>query len=312
MTKEQYLKDLKNNIQSLSLDEQNEAIQYYSDYFEEAGDDEKVMAELGSPEDLAQTIIEKFANALVNAKSTVKDSESNSNEEQNSESKSNSPYDALYFEFEKSKVINLVMNLGAAEVVLIPGKKYTIETRGISRDAMNCYLSSDGTLTINNSKRININFWSHERRSRIIPRILVSIPENAELNRFKLVVGAGDLRSKDISLTASQGTVDVGAGNLVLKSLHGGSLNLRCGMGNLEFTGKITGQSNIDCGMGSVRMILLGDAEKYSYDAKVGLGDVKFNDEKKSGVCQVLNNPKKENHFSVNCGMGSVSIKFVK
>ncbi len=68
MTKEQYLKDLKNNIQSLSLDEQNEAIQYYSDYFEEAGDDEKVMAELGSPDDLAQTIIEKFANALVNEK----------------------------------------------------------------------------------------------------------------------------------------------------------------------------------------------------------------------------------------------------
>ena len=33
------------------------------------------------------------------------------------------------------------------------------------------------------------------------------------------------------------------------------------------------------------------------------------NDEKKSGVCQIFNNQKLENHFSVNCGMGSVSIK---
>ena len=43
MTKKQYMTALKNNIQSLTLDEQNEALQYYSDYFDDANDDEKVM-----------------------------------------------------------------------------------------------------------------------------------------------------------------------------------------------------------------------------------------------------------------------------
>ena len=65
MTREEYMKALKSNIQSLTVDEQEEALQYYADYFDEAGDDEKVMKELGTPEEVASSIIEKFANALV-------------------------------------------------------------------------------------------------------------------------------------------------------------------------------------------------------------------------------------------------------
>ena len=68
MTREEYLNELKSSIMSLTSDEQAEAIQYYSDYFDEADDDEKVMRELGTPEELAKTIIEKFANALVDRK----------------------------------------------------------------------------------------------------------------------------------------------------------------------------------------------------------------------------------------------------
>ena len=68
MTREEYLNELKSSIMSLTTDEQAEAIQYYSDYFDEADDDEKVMHELGTPEELAKTIIEKFANALVDTK----------------------------------------------------------------------------------------------------------------------------------------------------------------------------------------------------------------------------------------------------
>lgn len=307
MTREEYLKELKNNILSLSLDEQNEALQYYSDYFEEAGDDEKVISELGTPEELAKTIIEKFANALVDTSSTVKEN----NKEASGDKKENYKNDdALYFEYDKAKVSNLVMSFGAAEVVVISGKNFAVETRGISEDAMNCYLSSDGTLTVNNSKRLNINFWSHERKSRIVPRILVTVPEAAKLQKMKVSVGAGNFRAKEVLLNCENGSIDVGAGNVVLKSVYGGHFNLRCGMGNLDYSGSITGRCNIDCGMGNISLKLKGKADDYSYDAKVGLGDFKFNNEKKSGVCQVVNNSKKENHFSVNCGMGSVSIKF--
>lgn len=302
MTREEYLKELKNNILALSTEEQNEALQYYSDYFEEANDDEKVINELGSPEELSKTIIEKFANALVDSKS--------SSDKEKREETVNGYNDALYYEFKKSSVSRLNIRVGAADVAMIKGKNFSVETRGITEDAMNCYLSNDGTLYINNSKRFNLNFWNHDRRTRWIPKILITVPEGVDLEKIQISVGAGNFRAKDVDFGFTTGSIDVGAGNLVLNALKGGRLNMRCGMGNIDYTGAITGSSNIDCGMGNISIRLKGNPSDYSYDAKVGLGDFKFNNEKKSGVCQIYNNERKENHFSVNCGMGSVSVKF--
>lgn len=308
MTREEYLNELKSSIMSLTSDEQAEAIQYYSDYFDEADDDEKVMRELGTPEELAKTIIEKFANALVDTK---KAGEGDSGEDDSSDNagSGNRSIDALYFEFAKNKVVNLSMDFGAAEVALIEGDKYSIETRGLQEECINCYLNKEGTLVVSNNRRFNLNFWSHNRRSRIVPRILVTVPKNASVEKLRISVGAGKLISRKISLSCQSGSVSVDAGNLVLDGIFGGKINVRCGMGNLEYKGSITGNINLDCGMGSVRLNLKGDPKRYSYDAKVGLGDFRFNDEKKSGVCQIYNNQKLENHFSVNCGMGSVTIK---
>ena len=305
MTREEYLNELKSSIMSLSSDEQAEAIQYYSDYFDEADDDEKVMRELGTPEELAKTIIEKFANALVDTK---KAGEGDSEQEESTSSSEGYSIDALYFEFEKSQVKNLSLDFGAAEVAVIEGNKYCIETRGLPEEALNCYLNKEGTLVVSNAHRFNLNFWSHNRRSRIVPRVLVTVPADASLGKLRVAVGAGKLVSKKLSLSCNSGNINVDAGNLVLDGIFGGKLNMRCGMGNLEFKGSVTGNVNLDCGMGSVNIELKGDPKSYSYDAKVGLGDFRFNGEKKSGVCQIYNNQKLENHFSVNCGMGSVNI----
>ena len=306
MTREEYLNELKSSIMSLSSDEQAEAIQYYSDYFDEADDDEKVMRELGSPEELAKTIIEKFANALVDTK---KAGEGDSEQEEENASADGYSIDALYYEFKKSEVKNFSMDFGAAEVALIEGDKYSIETRGLQEECINCYLNKEGTLVVSNNRRFNLNFWSHNRRSRIVPRILVTVPENASVEKLRISVGAGKLVSRKLSVSCQSGSVSVDAGNLVLDGIFGGKIDMRCGMGNLEFTGSVTGTVNLDCGMGNTKISLKGDPKNYSYDAKVGLGDFRFNDEKKSGVCQIYNNQKKDNHFSVNCGMGSVTIK---
>lgn len=320
MSKDEYLSELKINIMSLTVEEQNDALQYYSDYFDEAGDDEKVIKELGSPAELAETIKEKFANALVDTKKkSSSSSESSCDSESDSSSGSSAKkaadgvdFDALYYEFDKKKIRNLTMRFETADVVLIPGSGnlFCVETRGILENDLNCFLDSEGSLVINNNKHLNFNFWGHERRTRFVPRILISVPENTKIEKLKINVGAGNFRAKGISLEYEKGDINVGAGNIVLDSLYGGSVNLKCGMGNLDYFGEITGRSDIDCGMGNVRLQLSGKPEDYSYDAKVGLGNFKFNNEKKSGVCQILNNQKKNNHFSVNCGMGNVSIKF--
>ena len=61
MNREEYLSELKRCIQALPLEEQEEALEYYKDYFDDADNDSKVIEELGDPEKLAEEIKEKIA-----------------------------------------------------------------------------------------------------------------------------------------------------------------------------------------------------------------------------------------------------------
>lgn len=302
MTRDEYFRDLKNNIQSLSLDEQSEALQYYSDYFDDAGDDEKAMEELGSPEEVAAIIREKFSNAL------VKQGKENQSEDSSQSGNFTSSEDGLHFCFEPSEVKNLDFGFGAAEVVFINGSKFEIETRGISLDGLNCVIDQNGTLIVKNTRKLaHLRFWTHERSSRVIPRILVTIPESASVDFFRLCLGAGKLTTKNSLLNYKSGIIEVGAGNLVIQNVNGEKTNIRCGMGNLELSGKLTGRTNVDCGMGAVKLKLDQNGNLCSYDAQVGMGSFRFNDFKKGGVgnCSC---DRKDTHFSVNVGMGDVSI----
>ena len=118
---------------------------------------------------------------------TMQAGEGDSEQEESTSSSDGYSIDALYFEFEKSQVKNLSLDFGAAEVAVIEGNKYCIETRGLPEEALNCYLNKEGTLVVSNAHRFNLNFWSHNRRSRIVPRILVTIPAGWALSRKNLM-----------------------------------------------------------------------------------------------------------------------------
>lgn len=55
MKKNEYLEKLRNNLRNIPEDEANDIMEFYSEYFDDAGveNEDKVMAELGTPERLA-------------------------------------------------------------------------------------------------------------------------------------------------------------------------------------------------------------------------------------------------------------------
>lgn len=63
MNKETYLEALKREIAALPADEQESALQYYADYFDDAGpeNEQRVITELGRPEELGAFIRSKFS-----------------------------------------------------------------------------------------------------------------------------------------------------------------------------------------------------------------------------------------------------------
>lgn len=62
MTKEEYLSALRREISALPYEEQEEAIQYYADYFDDSNntDIEAIIAQLGSPKELGAALVAKF------------------------------------------------------------------------------------------------------------------------------------------------------------------------------------------------------------------------------------------------------------
>ena len=65
MSRTEYMRELDALLQGISKEEREEAMQYYNDYFDDAGseNEEKVIEELGSPAKLAETC---FTNPLKN------------------------------------------------------------------------------------------------------------------------------------------------------------------------------------------------------------------------------------------------------
>ncbi len=58
MNRTEYMRELDALLHGISKEEREEAMQYYNDYFDDAGseNEEKVIEELGSPAKLAETI----------------------------------------------------------------------------------------------------------------------------------------------------------------------------------------------------------------------------------------------------------------
>ncbi len=75
MNKTEYLKELSNKLKKMPREEANEAVQYYSEYFEDAGaeNEQSVIERIGSPEQLSKQIISECAiKSLDVPKKTVK------------------------------------------------------------------------------------------------------------------------------------------------------------------------------------------------------------------------------------------------
>ena len=87
MKREDYLLELKNNLGSLSPQEVQDVLDYFTEYFEEQNDDEKVIAELGSPLEAAREILknmEKDASAQAESQNSNHQSENETNVDQDS------------------------------------------------------------------------------------------------------------------------------------------------------------------------------------------------------------------------------------
>ena len=293
MTRERFLSELQQELNSLPVAEQKEAMDYYRAYFEDADDDEHVIEQLGSPQEVAQSIKEKIASVP-----SMRKQETNQENE------------GHYGEFSGSEVHSLEVSIGAAEVVITSGPKFSVEYKNIAPKNLSFGLSGLGKLTICNVASFsNFSFWMRKKdEDRTPARVLIRIPENIELDYVKLSMGAGSMITKTVSIKTKRLDLNVGAGNMLVTGINGGTGKIKCGMGNLEYKGILKGTITVDCGMGKLLMGLSGNEDEYSFEGTVGLGTIQFNKIQKDGIGKIECENKKQNHIRATCGMGLIKI----
>jgi hypothetical protein len=105
--------------------------------------------------------------------------------------------------------------------------------------------------------------------------------------------------------------IELGAGNMEIKSIEADKMNLKCGAGliNAEYAGAES--INLKCSAGSINVRLFGVKEDYNYILESALGMVTIADESYSGVAQSqkIQNYSDKN-VDINCTMGNIKISF--
>lgn len=299
MKKEDYLAVLEEKLASLPENEASEKIRYYADYFDEFGDDENAALSLGNPEELARSIL---ADKEVQVRSSEKTYLELSS-------------DKLYWEFPSSCVKNLSLHLGSLNALIIPGSNYSVETRGLSGEEIHCFVDKTGTLTIQNTKVIpGLSYFSHshERNRHFYPRVLITVPENAEIYSFFVGIGAGILKSDKIDIKYQKGFFQVFAGNVELSRLIGEKNIIRCAFGRISLDGRFPENTDVDNFLGKVSINTETKKENCSLESHSILGKIGWDDEK----IDILGTKKIDgtggNRFSINGVLAYTAVTFNK
>lgn len=212
-------------------------------------------------------------------------------------------------EFSNKEIKEMDITLEAAYVIFQEGQDFSLKTENTEINEVKCDLSANGRLRIDNRNRYSKSqriFTTHDKDN--IPRILITIPQNLNLNELSIEMGAGNFVAQDCSIKSETTHISIGAGQLILKKVNTNKLTTECGAGNLVFEGKVNSKAKIHCGFGNTEVKLMGNRADYDIDASVGLGAIRVNDEKLNGFGETKSKSDKGKELSIECGLGNVSV----
>ncbi len=337
MTSKEYLKDLKKLIKTLPVEEQDEALDYYTQYFDDAlaaaeemsegkTEDElmeAIIKDLGTPEQLAAEIKDKFASvpATTGKRYDYKKEQRPEGFEEDGEYfkgrrayAENARVATGPFIVKSAGVQKLELDCNMAEVVIIPAKGNEIiaEGRGPRGFGMKFDLDN-GTLRIKNNlkearmffrKRTGFPFGMNT------PRILVELPENLRLESFVIEMSAGAIRAENLSVTTGRFGVAINAGDVKVQGVTSDKTKIDCNAGSVSVKGTFRGKTLLDCNAGSITFETTGSVRDYSLTEDINMGSVTVNGEKHKAFADDYTSGEKANDIlaDVNCGKIDITI----
>lgn len=341
MNRTEFLAALRRELDFLPKDELDDAIRYYDEYINDAGEDEeKVIAEMGTPHKVA----EEFKNEYYDRKTV--------GEEVKQESKKEISWktvlicilavgfgvpvlgmirDALpgisgiviliiiivlliKFLGNRTNQRNAVSNTTVQtcsdiENIHLDLKAGNFEFR--TGDAFGVDTMSAGEVKVNSY--IANNTWVVEGSKTIGNNdngvVSIIIPKGFHAKKAVMKLTAGNILVSGLS--ADNTKVEVGMGKCEIKNMYSQHLDVKCGMGDVVGNCSMNGDVNVDCGMGNVTLNVTNGADDFNVTATAGMGCVDIGGTKIHGAGSKMdNNIGALHNINVKCGMGNVKLWF--
>lgn len=307
MNKTEFLAALRRELSFLPKDELDDAIRYYDEYINDAGDDEeKVIAEMGTPHKVA----EEFKNEYYDRKNVNDESAKHNNQI----SWKTVLVCILAVGF-GVPVLNMIRNAlpGITGIVILvvvivllikflgnkTNQRIAVDTMSAGEVKVKSYIANN-TWTVEGSKTIGNN------ENGVVSII---IPKGFHAKKAVMKLTAGNILVSGLS--ADNTKVEVGMGKCEIKNMYSQHLNMKCGMGDIVGSCSMNGDVNVDCGMGNVTLTLTNSADNFNMSATAGMGCVDIGGTKIHGAGSKLdNNIGALHNINVKCGMGNVKIGF--
>lgn len=155
--------------------------------------------------------------------------------------------------------------------------------------------------------------------------LIVYIPEDLELEKVRIVTGAGkinidNLKTERLAFELGAGEAEIkslnvtkdckiegGAGKLTIVSGNINDLNLDMGVGETNLNTILTGKSEINAGVGNLNINLQNSKENYRIKTDKGIGNIRI-DGKEISSGEVYGNG--SNFIDVDGGIGNIEIDF--
>lgn len=184
----------------------------------------------------------------------------------------------------------------------------------------------NGELVIDDNIKIASNFGFNNDDNH--PFVTLYIPENADLDKVEIDMGAGyvnvnDLNTEDLSIdlgagefegskiNAKDAKLSVGAGHLIIDEFVSDTVKMDCGTGKMEVYGNVQGDADLDCGIGNIVLSVANSETNYNFDIDCGIGNVSVGDQSIGGLASektIDNNA--SSTMKIDCGIGNVEINF--
>ena len=315
MSKDQFIARLKNALSPLSADDIRSAVEYYEEYFADAGEENEanVIEALGSPEAIAENIIREAGQPVPVDKGTEKGDFNAVNIKTIAARIEFIPSDHFGYEFEEST--NCTIEHGIANGVLTVRERksggllslFGITSRGFVKvyfkagtlfDFINLSAVA-GSLTLENIKALisDISLTSGGLKT-----------ESCDLGACTITQVSGSMRSENCrfaglnihSVSGSTHIENAVMGNIVMKNTSGST----------KIDGRIDGDIEIRSVSGSIRLMLEGKAEDYRKSFKMTSGSCHIGDMKVKGGYTDLSDRDFLHNMAVSTVSGSIKVDF--